>query len=177
MPLHGHLVLVGLPGSGKSTVGRAVARLVDRPFLDFDQEIVRRTGMSVSAIFETRGEAAFREEEVALTRELAGASPMILAPGGGWITNVGVVDMLRPPALLVYLRVSVAESLRRLRRSRNVRPLLASEDPGARLQQLMDQRAPLYKDADVVIDAETFDSQRLVEFVAALARDGQSALG
>ena len=73
MPLHGHLVLVGLPGSGKSTVGRAVARLVDRPFLDFDQEIVRRTGMSVSAIFETRGEAAFREEEVALTREIGRA--------------------------------------------------------------------------------------------------------
>lgn len=177
MALDGHLVLVGLPGSGKSTVGRAVARLVNRPFLDFDQEIVRRTGMSISAIFETQGEAAFRAAEVALTRELTSASPMILAPGGGWITNAGVVDLLRPPALLVYLRLSVAESLRRLRRSRNIRPLLASANPAARLQQLMDQRAPLYKRADVVIDTETFDSQQLVEFVATLARDGRLALG
>lgn len=177
MSLNGHLVLVGLPGSGKSTVGRAVARLVDRPFLDFDQEIVRRTGISVPALFATRGEAAFRDLEVALTHELVEAAPKILAPGGGWITNPGVVDLLRPPALLVYLRISVAESLRRLRRSRNVRPLLASENPAVRLQQLMDQRAPLYKGADVVIDAETFEQQRLVEFVATLARDGRSALG
>ena len=158
-------------------MGRAVARQVDRPFLDFDQEIVRRMGQSVASIFETQGEAAFRAAEVALTRELVTAVPMILAPGGGWITNAGVVDLLRPPSLLVYLRISVAESLRRLRRSRNVRPLLASENPAARLQQLMDQRAPLYKAADVVIDAETFAPQRLVEFVATLARDGRLALG
>lgn len=175
--MHGHLVLVGLPGSGKSTVGRAVARLVDRPFLDFDQEIARRAGMSVAAIFEKRGESAFREAEVALTRELVETPPMILAPGGGWITNPGVVEMLRPPARLVYLRISVAESLRRLRRSRNVRPLLASENPAARLQQLLEQRAPLYKGSDVVIDAETFEPQRLVEFVATLARSGSSAIG
>lgn len=177
MPLTGHLVLVGLPGSGKSTVGRAVARVVDRPFLDFDQEIVRRTGLSVATFFAQHGEPAFREAEVALTRELADAAPMILAPGGGWITNPGVVDLLRPPALLVYLRISVAESLRRLKRSRNVRPLLSSPDPAARLHALLEQRAPLYKGADVVIDAERFDSQRLVEFVATLARDGSSALG
>lgn len=173
----GHLVLVGLPGSGKSTVGRAVARLVDRPFLDFDQEIARRSGLSVAAFFAQHGEPAFREAEVALTRGLVGASPMILAPGGGWITNPGVIDLLRPPSRLVYLRISAAESLRRLKRSRNVRPLLATADPSARLHQLLEQRAPLYKGADVVIDVERFEPQRLVEFVATLARDGSSAIG
>ena len=82
LQIDGHLVLVGLPGSGKSTVGRAVAKRLSRPFLDFDAELERRAGISVARIFAERGEAAFRGLEYSLTQELAAAPPMVLAPGG-----------------------------------------------------------------------------------------------
>jgi shikimate kinase len=175
--IDGHIVLVGLPGSGKSTVGRAVAQRLRRPFLDFDNEIERREGVSVARIFAERGEPAFRALEIALTRELVAAPPMVLAPGGGWITNDGVVEMLRPPARIVHLRVSPAEALRRLSRARIVRPLLRGSDPRAAMQELWDRRAGLYSVADVEIDVELVDNQRVINAVVALACDLTPGLG
>jgi shikimate kinase len=173
----GHLVLVGLPGSGKSTVGRAVAERLHRPFLDFDAEIERRTGVSVARIFAERGEPAFRTLEVELTRELAAAPPMVLAPGGGWITNEGVIELLRPPGRLVHLRVSPAEAVRRLSRARIVRPLLQGDDPQATLEALWGRRAGLYARADLQIDVELVDPQRVINDVVALACDLTLGLG
>src|SRR5687767_1646822 len=140
----GHIVLIGLPGAGKSTIGRSVADRLGRPFLDFDTEIERREGLSVARIFAERGEPAFRTLEVALTRELVAAPPMVLAPGGGWVTNPGVIDLLRPPARIVHLRVSPTEAVRRLSRARIVRPLLLGPDPQAVMHDLWDRRAGLY---------------------------------
>lgn len=80
-----HAILIGLPGAGKSTVGRRVAKSLDREFLDFDDEIARREGKSVAEIFSESGERYFRTLEMELTRSLAARSGMILAPGGGWI--------------------------------------------------------------------------------------------
>jgi shikimate kinase len=173
----GHLVLVGLPGSGKSTVGRAVAERLHRPFLDFDAEIERRAGISVARIFRERGEPAFRALEVGLTRELAAAPPMVLAPGGGWVTNDGVIEMLRPPGRLVHLRVSPAEAVRRLSRARIVRPLLQGADPQATLQALWGRRAGLYARADLEIDVELVDPQQVINDVVALACDLTPGLG
>jgi shikimate kinase len=175
--IDGHLVLVGLPGAGKSTVGRAVARALGRPFLDFDTEIERRVGMSVARYFAERGEPAFREQEVALTRELAAAPPMVLAPGGGWVTNPGVMALLRPPGRIIHLQVSPEEALRRLSRSRIVRPLLAQANPAVKMQALWDERAELYNMADVAVNVELLDSQRLVDSVAALARGAIPEIG
>lgn len=167
--IDGHIVLVGLPGAGKSTVGRAVAKRLQRPFLDFDAEIERREGQSVARLFAGRGEAAFRTLEVNLTRELSAAPPMVLAPGGGWITSPGVVDLIRPPARIVHLRVSPAEALRRLSRARIVRPLLQAADPAERMEQLWQQRAHLYAVADLEIDVERVDSQRVITSIVELA--------
>ena len=173
----GHLVLVGLPGAGKSTIGRAVARALGRPFLDFDLEIEQRAGKKVSRIFAEDGEQVFRARERALTRELTAAPPMVLAPGGGWITNEGVIEMIRPTGRIVYLQISPSAALRRLQRSRVVRPLLKVEDPDAAISRLWQERRALYERADLTIDVEVVDSQQVVERVVALARNLTSGLG
>lgn len=175
--IDGHLVLVGLPGAGKSTVGKAVARELGRPFLDFDTEIEHRTGLTVARIFAERGEPAFRALEVELTRELAAAPPMVLAPGGGWVTNVVVMDLLRPPGRIIHLRVSPAEALRRLARARVVRPLLAQADPAVTLQALWEARRPLYERADAELDVEVVDGKELIDSVVALAHDAGPGVG
>ena len=173
----GHIVLVGLPGAGKSTIAKSVAERLGRPFLDFDTEIERREGLSVARIFAERGESAFRAMEVALTRELVAAPPMVLAPGGGWVTNPGVVELLRPPARIVHLRVSPAEAVRRLSRARIIRPLLRGTDPLSAMQALWDRRAGLYSSADLEIDVELVDNQRVINAVVALACDLTPGLG
>lgn len=173
----GHLVLVGLPGAGKSTVGRALAKQLHRPFLDFDLEIERRTGKPVAKLFSERGEVEFRKLEVEVTKELVARRPMVLSPGGGWITNVGAADLLRPPGRLVHLCITPAEALRRLARSRVVRPLLAGPDPLATIARLWTSRASLYRQADLEIDVEVNDSQRVIDLIVALAHDLTPRLG
>lgn len=175
--IDGHLILVGLPGAGKSTIGRAVARRLGRPFLDFDAEIERRVGCTVARYFARHGEPAFRNLEIALTRELAAAPPMVLAPGGGWITNAGVVEMLRPPGRIVHLRLSPDEAMRRISRSRNIRPLLQEADPRAKMEQLWEARRALYNGADVEVDVENLTSQQVTDSVAQLAHEGTPEVG
>jgi shikimate kinase len=175
--IDGHVVLVGLPGAGKSTVGRQLAKRLGRPFLDFDIEIERRSGLTVSRIFAEQGEAAFRALELSLTRELVGAPPMVLAPGGGWVTNEGVMALLRPPGRIVHLRVSPAEALRRLLRSRVPRPLLRQANPSVVIERLWEQRRGLYKEADLELDVENLTSQQVMDSIVALAHVGAEGVG
>jgi len=166
----GHLVLVGLPGAGKSTIGRKVARLLRRPFVDFDVELERREGLSVSRLFAERGEDAFRRLEVALTAELVDSESSVWAPGGGWITNPGVTAMVRPPGRIIHLKVSPAGALKRLGSARASRPLLMDGDPAAVLDRLWTSRGPLYATADGEVDTEVVDFQRVAVKVVLLAR-------
>ncbi|HEY0931448.1 MAG TPA: shikimate kinase [Gemmatimonas sp.] len=175
--IDGHIVLVGLPGAGKTTVGRSVAKALGRPFLDFDLEIERRAGMSVARIFAELGEPAFRRMEVELTRELSAAPPMILSPGGGWVTNSGVIAMLRPPGCLIHLLVSPAEAVRRLSRSRTTRPLLLQADPSVKMQALWDARAGLYNSADTILNVEVVEPQAITDSIVALAHGRMPAIG
>lgn len=175
--IDGHLILVGLPGAGKTTIGRNVARKLGRPFLDFDLEIEKRSGLLVRDIFARQGEQSFRRMEQELTRELAAAPPMTLSPGGGWITNPGVVELLRPPAKIVHLKISPAGALMRLSRSRVVRPLLAEPDPAARIQALWESRRDLYNAADLIIDVELVDSKRVTDSIVALAHELTPGIG
>jgi shikimate kinase len=162
-----HLILVGLPGVGKTTIGRAAARKLGREFLDFDREIERRSGMPVREIFRLKGEEHFRELEFALTKELSAAGGMVLSPGGGWITQVRSVELLRPTGRIIYLRASPEAVARRLRRV-ETRPLLAERDPVVALRELYQKRRALYETADTVLDAERFARQQLIAKVVEL---------
>ena len=164
-----HLILVGLPGAGKSVVGEALAERLTRSFLDFDREIERRQSTSISEIFAVRGEPYFRQQEIELTLELRQCGNMIVAPGGGWVTNKGVVDIIRPPAKLIYLKVKPETALKRLGASAAARPLLSRPDPLGELKRLLAERESLYSQADHVVSAEALDVKRLVDKLAELA--------
>jgi len=166
-----HLVLVGLPGSGKSTVGRAVAERLGRPFLDFDREIERREGESVARLFVSRGEPWFREQERALTRELTSQHRMVLAPGGGWIANPGCLDALRPPAVMIYLEVEPARALKRMAAGVAARPLLRHPDPLGELERLLAARKDLYILANHTVRVDFLREKEVVSRIVALAGD------
>lgn len=157
-----NLILVGLPGSGKTTIGRAAAKRLNRPFIDFDTEIEHREHASVAEIFERRGEAYFRSLEEALTRELAASRGMVMAPGGGWVTNPGSVELLRSTGRMIYLRAAPKTVLSRMASARHRRPLLEGPDGITKLMQLYDARRPLYEMADLVLDTEVIDKTELI---------------
>jgi shikimate kinase len=164
-----HIVLVGLPGAGKTTLGEALAERLGRTFLDFDREIERRESASISEIFAIQGEPYFRQRERELTEEVRLVGNMVLAPGGGWVTNEGVMALLRPPARMIYLKVRPETALRRLGAQRAARPLLSRPDPLGELKRLLAVREPLYSQADEVVSAEVLDLKRLVAKLAELA--------
>jgi shikimate kinase len=165
-----HVVLVGLPGSGKTTVGQGVATALGRPFLDLDREIERREGMTIAQIFGEKGEYAFRQLERSLTEELKEVGGMILSPGGGWIASAENVLLLRPPARFIYLRVRLETAIKRLGPERSTRPLLIRPDPLGELRRLYEARKAAYEAADHSVDTERLTAQQVVEAVAELIR-------
>jgi shikimate kinase len=168
-PSKPHLILVGLPGSGKTTVGQAVAAHTGRTFLDLDLEIERREGRSITQIFGENGELYFRKRERLLTEELALVGNMIVSPGGGWMTVPEVVRLVRPPSRIIYLKVRPETALKRLGPMRLARPLLSRPDPLAELKRLFDARRASYETADEIVDTELYNLQRVIEMVIDLA--------
>ena len=158
-----HLVLVGLAGAGKSTVGELLADALQRSFLDFDTEITRRCGMTVPEIFGQKGEGYFREQETALTRELAETGGMVLSPGGGWIMAEENRVLLCPPARVIYLKVTPDVALHRMGAATAGRPLLNRPDPRGELERLLEARRSLYERAELVISVDRLDAQRVAE--------------
>ncbi len=138
------LTLVGLPGSGKSTVGRQLARRLDLPFNDSDHVIEQRLGCSIRDYFAREGEAAFRDVEESVIAELA-AQPGVLATGGGAVLRAANREKLRAGGHVIYLKSSPQELFNRVRHDRK-RPLLQVEDPLGRLHALYDERDPLYSE-------------------------------
>jgi len=140
-----NVFFVGLMGAGKTTVGRAVARRLDRPFFDSDHEIEGRTGARIPVIFELEGEAGFREREAQVIAELTGRSGIVLATGGGAVLRPENRAALHERGFVVYLRANPHDLWLRTRRDKN-RPLLQTEDPKARLEALYEVRDPLYRE-------------------------------
>ena len=168
-PSKPHMILVGLPGSGKTTIGQAVAERLGRTFLDLDQEIERREGQSITQIFGEKGELYFRQKERELTGELTLVGNMVIAPGGGWVGDPENIASVRPPSQLIYLRVRPETALKRLGPLRTMRPLLMRPDPLGELKRLLEAREPAYESADHVVDTELFALQRVIEMVTELA--------
>ena len=145
-----NIVLVGPMGAGKSTVGRGLALLLRRGFLDSDQEIEKRTGVDIPTIFEFEGEEGFRRRETEMLRELLARENVVLATGGGIVMRPENRKLLKEHCVL-YLRVPVAEQYRRTRKSRR-RPLLnATDDPRGRLEELFQMRDPLYQEVASIV--------------------------
>ncbi len=165
------MVLVGLPGSGKSTVGRLAAKELQAPFFDLDDEIERMAGQSIPEIFESRGEAGFRELERDVMRLALSAEPAVLAPGGGWAAQTGAIEQAREPAFIIYLAVPADVVAERLalesRRSVVDRRPLTVDHPVA---VLMKEREPFYRQADVVVSNAADDPEPVARLVAELAR-------
>lgn len=152
MKVTGNIFLVGLMGAGKTTVGRLLAKSLDKTFYDSDHEIERRTGVNIPLIFELEGEAGFRKRETQAITELAALQNVVLATGGGAVLSAENRQLLGSHGTVIYLRASVDELCHRTRGDRN-RPLLQTGDPHERLQQLFAQRDPLYNEvADIVVD-------------------------
>ena len=137
--------LVGLPGSGKSTVGRQLARRLQLPFADSDHVIEARLGCSIRQYFEREGEESFRDFEVAVIDELTRQASGVLSTGGGAVLRHANRENLRHRGQVVYLKSSPDELFRRLRHDRN-RPLLQGGDPLIRLRDLYAMRDPLYRE-------------------------------
>lgn len=141
-----HVALVGLPGSGKSTVGRQLARRLGRPFIDTDQVIEQRVGLSIREFFEREGEESFRDLEESVIDELTLGEPCVLSTGGGAVLRLANRQHLKQRTQAVYLHSAPEEVFRRLRHDRN-RPLLQVPDPLARLRELYALRDPLYRES------------------------------
>ena len=148
----GNIVLVGLMGAGKTSVGKLLARRLGKCFYDCDQEIERSTGVKVATIFEIEGEAGFRIRESRMLEELLKLDNILLATGGGAVLSKANRNLLSASGLVVYLRASVKLLLRRTRHDRS-RPLLQVPDPHAKLETLLSERDPLYREvADIIVD-------------------------
>lgn len=149
----GNLVLVGMMGSGKTTMGRVLAKHLDKNFVDSDEEIIRRTGVTIPHIFDIEGEAGFRQREAATIRELAGRDNMVLATGGGAVLDEQNRVLLQQNGIVIYLRASVHDLWQRTRHDRN-RPLLQTDNPHAKLTELFHLRDPLYRQvSDIVVQS------------------------
>ncbi|HTN48596.1 MAG TPA: shikimate kinase [Burkholderiaceae bacterium] len=155
--------LIGMMGAGKSTIGRLLAQAIDFEFVDADRELEARSGVSIPTIFEIEGEAGFRRREAALLDELTGKSRIVLATGGGAVLDAQTRLRLRERGLVIYLRASADEVYRRTRKDRS-RPLLQTDDPRARIEQLLAEREPLYSEtAHVAVQSATANPRRVVE--------------
>ncbi|MGA8708114.1 MAG: shikimate kinase AroK [Steroidobacteraceae bacterium] len=149
-----NIFLVGPMGSGKSAVGKYLARLLDYPFFDSDHEIEQRTGADIPLIFEREGEAGFRQRERDVISELTLRQHVVLATGGGAVIDASTREQLKTRGWVVYLETSVAQQAERAGRTRH-RPLLQGADPLVRLDQLLRVREPLYKEvADLVVSTD-----------------------
>lgn len=166
--------LVGMPGSGKSTIGRTLAKVLDLPFVDLDQQIEERCGVRIPVIFEIEGEQGFRKRESQVLEEVTQAPGIVLATGGGAILAPENRQILAQRGLVVYLRASIDELHRRTSRDRN-RPLLATDNPKARLRELLDKRGALYEAlADLVIDTGAASVTAVVQQLAGKLKNIQA---
>jgi len=149
-----NIYLIGPMGSGKSAVARRLAKQLGLEFHDSDEEIESRTGVDIPYIFDKEGEAGFRKRESAVIADLVELDGIVLATGGGVAQDPGNRSLLAANGIVVYLYTSVAEQVRRTRKSRN-RPLLNNGNRAEVLQQLMDRRDDQYREiADLIIETD-----------------------
>lgn len=149
--MSGNLILVGMMGSGKTTMGRILAKHLDKVFVDSDEEIQQRTGVTIPHIFDVEGESGFRQRETAALEALMCRDNQVVATGGGAVISAENREMMRQNGIVVYLKAGVHDLWLRTRNDRN-RPLLQSGNAHAKLAELLHQREAFYQQvADIVV--------------------------
>lgn len=163
------IVLVGLMGAGKTTVGRRLANRLELPFIDADTEIEKAAGSSIADIFKEFGEAHFRDGEQRVIQRLLGEGPQILATGGGAFMNPATREATQENGISIWLKADLDVLMKRVSR-RSHRPLLQNDDPEAVMKRLIDERYPIYATADLSIDSKEGPHDAVVDdIVHALA--------
>ena len=158
----GTIFLVGMMGAGKTTIGKALAHRLGRPFVDTDRALVERCGVPVATIFEIEGEAGFRRRESSVLAEVAAEGGRVVATGGGAVLDPRNREVMRQNGTVIYLRARL-ESLWERTRHDTSRPLLATPNPQARLAELLEQRDALYREAaHLVVDTGSQSAATLI---------------
>lgn len=160
------IVLVGMPGSGKSSVGRRLAQELGLAFVDADSEIEAAAGMSIPDIFELHGEPQFRSGEAKVIARLLEKGSQVLATGGGAFMDAETRAGVRQKGISVWLKAEVGVLLKRIKR-RNDRPLLKTNDPAQTLAELIEKRSPIYALADVVVESRELPHTAIVADILA----------
>jgi shikimate kinase len=164
-----HIVLVGLPGSGKSTVGKLVAEALGADVIDIDSLLVREMGMPVSQIFGMLGEARFREMERDAVKTAQAREPCVIVPGGGWAAQPGQLEDASSRSLIIYLKCRPDTAIKRSEQG-EARPLLAGADPLQRMRVLLQEREPFYLKAHQQVQGDNPSVEEVAREVADLAR-------
>jgi shikimate kinase len=160
-----NIFLIGLMGTGKTTIGRQLAKSLKLSFADSDHEIESRTGANIPWIFDIEGEKGFRKRERAIIDELTQQQGIVLATGGGAVLDKRNRANLAERGMVIYLYTSIEHLLKRTAKDRN-RPLLQTENPRARLEALFDERDPLYREiADLIVETDNRNIQSTVRAI------------
>ena len=158
---HRNIILVGPMGSGKSTIGNIMAKRLHRDFKDSDHFIEDRTGVDIARIFDIEGEQGFRDRESNALKEILGQNNQVIATGGGAIVREKNQKLLKKTGFIIFLDTTVNQQMQRLRRDKK-RPLLQTENPRERLENLLEQRRPIYLElADLVIPTDKRVARKL----------------
>ena len=164
------VVLVGMMGAGKSSIGRRLATRLAVPFVDADSEIEKAANMTIAEIFSTRGEPYFRAGEARVISRLLEGGPQVLATGGGAFMNPETRAGIRVKGVSVWLRATLEVLNRRIKR-RGDRPLLTTDDPSETLRRLIEERYPVYAEADLTVESREVPHDTIVEEIVNGLRD------
>lgn len=172
------IVIIGLMGAGKSTIGKRVAQMLGLPFIDADAEIESVSRMTIPELFETYGEPEFRDLEHRVIKRILRTGPRVLATGGGAFMNEATRKVIAKAGIAVWLKADIDVLMERVSRKSN-RPLLKTKDPRATMQQLVEQRYPVYGSADITVmsrdEKKDVMAAEVVEALSALATVGKAA--
>jgi shikimate kinase len=180
---HRSIVLVGMMGVGKSSIGRRLAARLAVPFVDADSEIEKAAGMSIADIFARHGEAYFRSGEARVIARLLESGPQVLASGGGAVMNADTRAAIKAKGISIWLKAEIDVLMRRIAKRKHERPMLHTDDPAETLRQLLITREPVYAQADLTIQSREGPHEAIVaeimrelsSFVEATSHSGSSA--
>jgi shikimate kinase len=163
------IVLIGMMGVGKSSIGRRLGSRLGVPFVDADTEIEQAAGMSIADIFARHGEAAFRSGEARVIARLLNSGPQVLATGGGAVMNEATRALIKERGVSIWLSAELDLLLRRISKRKAERPMLQTDDPAATLRDLLTTRQPIYAQADITVQSRDVPHDAIVtEIIEAL---------